>query len=169
LVWFTSGIQKIFCGMCSLMIDTIICELRLINILDNGINSIFLLYFVAVGYLLQNFVYISGYWSVIIKFFSFVVKFSIFYFVIFYISGPVLLVMIINAILMVITIKVGFWGTDDLNLRNAQKLIAKRKRVLSFICLFCILGFTWISFLLYIHEIYTLFSYLFIILNGTQV
>ncbi len=54
-------------------------------------------------------------------------------------------------------------------LRIGYSLLIKEKRILSFICIFFILGITWSSFLLYVHHILPFFSYLFIILNGTTV
>ncbi len=80
--------------------------------------------------------------------------------------------MIVNGVLMAISLKKAFYDKNKSNLtslRIGYSLLIKEKRILSFICIFFILGITWSSFLLYIHNVLPFFSYLFIVLNGTQV
>ena len=50
-----------------------------------------------------------------------------------------------------------------------EKLSQYFSRIKGFISLVVVLGITWISFVLYIHEFGQYFSYIFIILNGLQV
>jgi len=88
---------------------------------------------------------------------------------VFFNSGPFLVVMLINSVMIVICLKIAFFSGNNFNFRIGRRQLAKDKRFISFICLFCILGMTWLSFLLYIHKVYNFFSYLFIFLNGTQV
>ncbi len=46
-------------------------------------------------------------------------------------------------------------------LRIGYSLLIKEKRILSFICIFFILGITWSSFLLYVHHILPFFYWLY--------
>jgi hypothetical protein len=59
---------------------------------------------------------------------------------------------------------------NSFSLKTEDKSKAILRQIISFIFLSFLLGITWISFLLYIHQTFDFyFSYLFIVLNGSQV
>jgi uncharacterized membrane protein len=53
--------------------------------------------------------------------------------------------------------------------RTGDKILIERHKIISFVLLFLVLGMTWASFLLYVYKKLAFFSYVFIVLNGTQV
>lgn len=86
------------------------------------------------------------------------------------ISGPALSAILFNALIMFLLFR-EILGFNQRNERYA-KHVSKLKQIFSFTSLTFNLGLTWILFILYIHRFgtfYPYFSYVFIILNGSQV
>ncbi len=86
-------------------------------------------------------------------------------------TGPVLFVIIVNMLLLFVSLKNAFKLKRRISKISIirQNAIRSKRRALVLIVLLFFLGITWISFILYIHERFAFFSYLFILLNGLQV
>jgi uncharacterized membrane protein len=80
---------------------------------------------------------------------------------------------LVNFGFLVASLKVQFYDSKIQPTRAAEgtgdKILLERHKILSFVLLFLVLGITWASFLLYIYKKLAFFSYVFIVLNGTQV
>ncbi|CAM6032197.1 unnamed protein product, partial [Sphagnum compactum] len=84
---------------------------------------------------------------------------------------PALIVISINMIIMYISLKNAFSVNSNFKStanKTKRKFLGLDMRIFSSFLLMILLGITWISFLLYIHRVFSIFSYIFIILNGSQ-
>ena len=95
------------------------------------------------------------------------------------VAGPASVAILANGLIMYLALKEAFsakvkkkltekdFSTDGTTI--SEKLSQSFSWIKGFISLVVLLGITWISFVLYIHEFGQYFSYVFIILNGLQV